>query len=49
MDELETHDHDVPEVEESGDGSLKLFENRNLFLCKNCKNPMGVSRSKRGK
>jgi len=42
--ELET-EH-VPEVEvDDDDGSFSLFENNDLFLCKNCKKPLGMSRS----
>ncbi len=45
MEELnEAHQHDVPEFEEDEDGGLHLFENKDLFLCKNCKNPLGVRR-----
>jgi len=36
---------EVPEIETSNDGSISLFENRDLFLCQNCKNPLGTSRS----
>jgi uncharacterized protein with PIN domain len=43
-DELETGEQ-VPEVEEDDDGSLTLFQNHDLFLCKNCKKPLGMSRS----
>ncbi|MEF8812229.1 MAG: hypothetical protein V5A55_00175 [Halovenus sp.] len=42
--ELETQ-HDVPEVEVDDDGSLTLFENNDLFLCKNCKKPLGMPRT----
>lgn len=42
-------DRAVPEVEMDDDRSIHLFENRDLFLCKNCKNPLGVSRSRRTK
>jgi hypothetical protein len=44
IDELERGD-EITEVEESDDGSISLFENRDLFLCKNCKKPLGMSRS----
>jgi len=37
-------EHDVPEVEIDDDGGVTLFENRDLFLCKNCKKPLGMSR-----
>jgi predicted RNA-binding Zn-ribbon protein involved in translation (DUF1610 family) len=43
-DELEA-DREVAEVDTSEDGSIHLFENRDLFLCENCKNPLGISRS----
>lgn len=36
---------EVSEIEERDDGSISLFENRDLFLCKNCKKPLGMSRS----
>lgn len=44
MEQLEA-EHSVDEIEEEEDGSFSLFENRDLFLCKNCKNPLGVSRN----
>ncbi|MFQ3285551.1 MAG: hypothetical protein ACI9TI_000944 [Natronomonas sp.] len=34
--------HSVPEIEAEEDGSISLFGNRDLFLCKNCKNPLGM-------
>lgn len=37
--------HEVPEVEASDDGSLNLYDNRDLFLCRNCRTTLGVSRS----
>lgn len=43
-DQLETGEQ-VPEIEEDDDGSLTLFQNHDLFLCKNCKKPLGMSRS----
>lgn len=43
MDELETG-HEVTEIEPEADGTFTLFENRDLFLCKNCGNPMGLYR-----
>lgn len=42
-DDLETGES-VPEVETSDDGSIHLYENHDLFLCKNCRKPLGVSR-----
>ena len=46
MEELNTaHKHEVPEFEEDADGGFDLFENKDLFLCKSCKNPLGVRRS----
>jgi len=38
-------EHDVPEVEVDDDGSISLFENRDLYLCENCKKPLGMSRT----
>lgn len=43
-DDLETGGT-VTEVEVDEDGSFSLFENRDLHLCKGCRNPLGVSRS----
>ena len=43
VEQLETN-HAVPEIEENDDGSVSLFENSDLFLCKNCKSPLGVRR-----
>jgi len=31
-------------VETSDDGSIHLYENHDLFLCKNCRKPLGISR-----
>ena len=45
-DDLET-EGEVAEIEPEDDGSFQLYENHDLFLCKNCKNPLGVSRKKR--
>ncbi|MEF8821989.1 MAG: hypothetical protein V5A52_06905 [Halovenus sp.] len=47
-DDLE--EHEVPEIETKKDGSLNLWGNNNLYLCKNCRRPLGVSRrsEKRG-
>jgi hypothetical protein len=42
-DELEAG-HDVSEIEMEDDGSISVYEKRDLFLCKDCKNPLGVSR-----
>lgn len=44
LDELE-REGAVSEIEAKDDGSFNLFEKRDLFLCKNCRNPLGVSRS----
>lgn len=44
VDELEQRD-EIAEIEAQDDGSIGLFENRDLFLCENCKEPLGVSRS----
>lgn len=35
----------VPEIDADEDGSFDLFEKRDLFLCTDCRNPLGVSRS----
>lgn len=35
---------EVAEVEPEEDGSFQLYENHDLFLCKNCRKPLGVSR-----
>jgi len=37
-------EHEVPEIEADDDGSFSLFGNRDLFLCENCKNPLGMRR-----
>lgn len=42
-DELEKHG-EVHEIE-TDDDSFSLFGNRDLFLCKDCKKPLGVGRS----
>lgn len=45
MEELEkAHKHEVPEFEETEDGEFNLFGNKDLYLCKNCKNPLGMRR-----
>jgi len=36
--------HSVPEIAVEDDGSVTLFENNDLFLCKNCKNTLGMRR-----
>lgn len=36
---------EVPEIEVEGEGhSFNLFGNRDLFLCKDCKRPLGMPR-----
>ena len=35
---------EVAEVEPEEDGSFQLYENHDLFFCKNCRKPLGVSR-----
>lgn len=40
-DEVEVQE-DVPEVEVNEDRSFNLYGNRDLFLCKNCKKPLGM-------
>lgn len=35
----------IAELETDDDGSVTLFENHDLFLCKDCKKPLGMSRS----
>ena len=37
--------HDVAEIEIEDDDTFNLFEKRDLFLCKDCRNPLGVSRT----
>lgn len=37
---------EVPAVETSEDGSINLYENHDLFLCSNCRKPLGISRPK---
>lgn len=45
MEELnKAHKHEVPEFEVEDDGGFNLHENKDLFLCKSCKNPLGVRR-----
>lgn len=45
MEELDkAHKHEVPEFEVEEDGGFSLYENKDLFLCKNCKNPLGMRR-----
>jgi hypothetical protein len=44
IDDLE-EGHEVAEIESDDDGSITLFQNHDLFLCKNCKKPLGMSRS----
>lgn len=34
----------VPAIETDEDGSIQLYENNDLFLCSNCRKPLGVSR-----
>ncbi len=43
IDDFETESVQEFEVEE--DGSFSLHENKDLFLCKGCREPMGVGRS----
>ena len=38
-------EHDIDEIEIDGDNGFNLFAKRDLFLCKECRNPLGVSRS----
>ena len=33
----------VAEIEAGEDGSISVYRNRDLFLCKQCKNVVGVS------
>ena len=35
---------DIDEIEVGDDDSFDLFGKRDLFLCKECRNPLGVSR-----
>ena len=39
-DDLESNE-EIAEIEVESNGSIRLFENRDLFLCKGCKNPLG--------
>ena len=34
----------VPTVETNDDGTISLYESRDLFLCSNCRATLGVSR-----
>ena len=43
MDDLETG-HEVAETEPQEDGSLNLYGNKDLYLCKGCKKPLGVKK-----
>jgi hypothetical protein len=43
-DDLDTGE-ELTQVEIEADGSIDLFEKRDLFLCSDCRNPLGVSRS----
>jgi len=48
MEDLEkAHKHEVPEFDVEEDGGFKLYGNRDLYLCKNCKSHLGVRRKKR--
>ena len=38
----EAHQHEVPEFDVDEDGGFNLHENKDLFLCKSCKNPLGI-------
>lgn len=38
-------EHDIDEIEIDDDNGFNLFAKRDLFLCKECRNPLGVSRS----
>lgn len=38
--------HEVPEVDVDEEGGIHLYENNDLFLCKGCKKPLGVGRSR---
>jgi hypothetical protein len=37
-------EHEVLEVDVQDDGSISLFENRDLFLCEGCKAPLGFGK-----
>jgi len=45
LDDLEKHE-EVHEVAGDGD-SIELFGTRDLYLCKGCRKPLGVGRSRR--
>jgi len=36
---------EVTELETDDDGSIRLYGNRDLFLCENCRRPLGVGGS----
>lgn len=38
-------EHEAPEIEVNDDGTLNVYENRDLYLCKSCKQTLGTSRS----
>lgn len=40
------HDGEIQEIEPEND-SVHLYENRDLYRCKNCKKTLGVGRSKK--
>ena len=42
-----TVEESVPMVETDDDGGIHLYENNNLFLCSNCRKPLGISRPKK--
>lgn len=45
MEELQkAHKHEVPEFGVEQDGGFSLYGNKDLYLCKNCKNPLGIRR-----
>jgi hypothetical protein len=35
---------EIAEIEGDDDGSISLFGNRDLFLCRNCRRPLGMPR-----
>ncbi|MES3517316.1 MAG: hypothetical protein PPP58_06600 [Natronomonas sp.] len=46
MEELEAaHKREIPEFDADEDGEFNLFGKKDLFLCKSCRNPLGVRRN----
>lgn len=43
----EAHKHEVPTFDVDEDGEFTVYGNNDLYMCKNCKNPLGTSRPQR--